>query len=59
MPAPTADAPATARRSSLLNFRVMPAEREQLQQLAAAQGTTLSGLVRQALQAQGFEPLQR
>jgi predicted HicB family RNase H-like nuclease len=57
MPAPTADQPRTSnRRTSLLNFRVLPAERQQLMQLAAAQGTTLSELVRRALQSQGFQP---
>ena len=55
MQTPTAGKPAEA-RSTLINLRVNPAERQQLHQLAAAQGTTLSGLVRQALQSQGFEP---
>ena len=55
MPAPTAGEAGEARRT-LINLRVNSAEREQLDQLAAAQGTTLSGLVRQALQSQGFKP---
>jgi len=53
MPAAT-DQATTTRRTSLLNFRVLPAEREQLLQLAASRGTTLSDLIRQGLQAQGF-----
>jgi hypothetical protein len=55
MPAPTVDQ-ASARRS-LLNFRVAPGERQQLQQLAADQGIPLSELIRRGLQSQGFEPL--
>jgi hypothetical protein len=55
MPA-AADQTTTTRRTSLLNFRVLPSEREQLLQLAASQGTTLSDLIRRGLQAQGFEP---
>ena len=55
MPAPTAEQ-ASARRS-LLNFRVAPGERQQLQQLATEQGVPLSELIRRGLQSQGFEPL--
>jgi hypothetical protein len=55
MPAPTTDQ-ASARRS-LLNFRVAPGERQQLQQLATEQGVPLSELIRRGLQSQGFEPL--
>lgn len=43
-------------RNTLLNFRVAAGERQQLQQLAQAEGLSLSGLVRQALQAKGFKP---
>ena len=43
-------------RTSLLNFRVASVERQQLQQLAESQGLSLSGLVRQALETQGFQP---
>ena len=54
MPAATTDQ-STARRS-LLNFRVNPGERQQLQQLAAEQGIPLSELIRRGLLSQGFEP---
>ena len=43
-------------RQSLLNFRATPGERQQMRQLAADQGTTLSDLIRRGLQSQGFEP---
>ena len=43
-------------RQSLLNFRATPGERQQLQALAAAHGTTMSDLIRRGLQSQGFEP---
>ena len=46
----------TAPRRSLLNFRASATEREQLQRLAAAQGTTLSDLIRQGLELRGFKP---
>lgn len=52
-------APSTEQNSSrttLLNFRVAPGERQQLQQLAADQGIPLSELIRRGLQSQGFEP---
>jgi hypothetical protein len=39
-----------------MNFRATPDERQQMQALAAAHGTTLSGLIRRGLQMQGFEP---
>jgi len=54
MQATTADQ--ASARCSLLNFRVAPGERQQLQRLAASQGTTLSELIRRGLQSQGFEP---
>jgi hypothetical protein len=54
MPAPTAEE--TSARRTLLNFRVAPGERRQLEQLASDQGTTLSDLIRRGLQSQGFEP---
>jgi hypothetical protein len=54
MPAPTAEQ--TNARRSLLNFRVAPGERQQLQRLAADQGIPLSELIRRSLQTQGFEP---
>jgi predicted HicB family RNase H-like nuclease len=43
-------------RPSLLNFRVSAAEREQLRQMAARQGQSLSELIRQSLRSQGFQP---
>jgi uncharacterized protein (DUF1778 family) len=39
-----------------MNFRATPDERQQLQALAAAHGTTVSDLIRRGLQLQGFEP---
>jgi hypothetical protein len=39
-----------------MNFRATPDERQQLQALAAAHGTTMSDLIRRGLQLQGFEP---
>lgn len=51
----TATSPDNSRRT-LLNFRVAAGERQQLQQLAQAEGLSLSGLVRQALEAKGFQP---
>jgi hypothetical protein len=57
MPAPTTEQ--TSARRSLLNFRVAPGERQQLQQLAADQGIPLSELIRRGLVSQGFEPQQR
>jgi hypothetical protein len=53
MPAPSTD---QGPRQTLLNFRATPGERRQLQALAAAQGTTLSDMIRRGLQLQGFEP---
>lgn len=47
---------ATTARRSLLNFRASAKEREQLQRMAIDRGTTLSDLIRQGLQSQGFEP---
>jgi len=43
-------------RQNLLNFRATPGERQQLQALAAAHGTTMSDLIRRGLQSQGFKP---
>jgi hypothetical protein len=43
-------------RSEVLNFRATLLERKRLQALAASQGTTVSGLIRQGLQLQGFQP---
>jgi len=54
MPAPTGNQGSA--RCSLLNFRVALGERQQLQQLVADQGSTLSELIRRGLQSQGFEP---
>jgi hypothetical protein len=54
MPAPAIDQ--TNARRGVMTFRVAPAERQQLQALVAAQGTTLSELIRRGLQSQGFEP---
>jgi hypothetical protein len=51
---PASDRSATARRQ-LVNFKATAAEREQLRQFAAAQGTTLSDLIRRGLQLQGLE----
>jgi hypothetical protein len=53
MPAPSAD---QGTRQTLMNFRATPDERQQMQALAAAHGTTLSDLNRRGLQMQGFEP---
>jgi hypothetical protein len=39
-----------------MTFRVAPGERQQLEALVAAQGTTLSELIRRGLQSQGFQP---
>jgi len=55
---PATDQATTARRG-LLTFRASAAEQEQLRQFAADKGTTLSDLIRQGLQLQGFEPPQR
>jgi hypothetical protein len=55
---PATDQATTARRG-LLTFRASAAERDQLRQFAADKGTTLSDLIRQGLQLQGFEPPQR
>jgi hypothetical protein len=46
------------RRANLLNIRASAAEREQLRRSAAERGLTVSGLIRQALAAQGV-PLER
>ncbi len=54
MPALTENA--APARNSLVNTRVSPCERLQLLELAAAQGTTLSELIRRGLQTQGFQP---
>jgi hypothetical protein len=54
MPAPATDQ--TNFRRSVMTFRVAPAERQQLEALVAAQGTTLSELIRRGLQSQGFQP---
>jgi hypothetical protein len=43
-------------RQTLMNFRATPDERQQLQALAVAHGTTVSDLIRRGLQLQGFEP---
>jgi len=40
-------------RGNLLNIRASAAEREQLRQAAIERGTTVSGLIRQSLAAQG------
>ena len=53
MPAPPTD---QGPRQTLLNFRATPGERQQLQALAVAHGTTVSDLIRRGLQLQGFEP---
>ena len=53
MPAPSTD---QGPRQTLMNFRATPDERQQLQALAVAHGTTLSDLIRRGLQLQGFEP---
>ena len=45
-----------APRQTLMNFRATPDERQQMQALAVAHGTTLSDLIRRGLQLQGFEP---
>lgn len=50
---------ATTARKQLLTFRASAAECEQLRQFAAAKGATLSDLIRQGLQLQGFVPQQR
>lgn len=41
---------------TLMNFRTTVTEREQLQQLAARKGVTVTHLIRQGLRLQGFEP---
>jgi hypothetical protein len=43
-------------RQTLLNFRVSAGEREQLEQMAAHQGQSLSELIRQSLRSKGFKP---
>lgn len=53
MPAPSTD---QGPRQTLMNFRATPNERQQLQALAVAHGTTVSDLIRRGLQLQGFEP---
>lgn len=53
MPAPSTD---QGPRQTLMNFRATPDERQQLQALAVAHGTTVSDLIRRGLQLQGFEP---
>jgi hypothetical protein len=53
MPAPSTD---QGPRQTLMNFRATPDERQQLQALAVAHGTTMSDLIRRGLQLQGFEP---
>jgi hypothetical protein len=53
MPAPSTD---QGPRQTLMNFRATPDERQQMQALAVAHGTTLSDLIRRGLQLQGFEP---
>lgn len=53
MPVPQTD---QAPRQTLLNFRATTGERQQLQAMAAANRTTVSALIRQGLQSQGFEP---
>jgi hypothetical protein len=55
---PATDQATTARRG-LLTFRASAAERDQLRQFAAEKEATLSDLIRQGLQLQGFEPPQR
>ena len=41
------------RRANLLNIRASATEREQLRRVATDRGTTVSGLIRQSLAAQG------
>ena len=43
-------------REILLNVRASTTEREQLRQMAADRGQSMSGLVREALAAYGFQP---
>ena len=46
---------ADERRGNLLNIRASAAEREQLRRVATERGTTVSGLIRQSLAAQGVQ----
>lgn len=53
---PAATATDLGPRLTLLNFRATAREREQLQALAARKGVTVTALIRQGLQLQGFQP---
>lgn len=53
---PAATATDQGPRQTLLNFRATVREREQLQALAARNGVTVTALIRQGLQLQGFQP---
>lgn len=46
---------ASANREAILNVRASVAEREQVRQFAAENGTTVSGLLRRGLELQGFK----
>jgi type II secretory pathway component PulM len=46
---------ADERRGNLLNIRASASEREQLRRVATERGTTVSGLIRQSLAAQGVQ----
>lgn len=54
MPAQTTEQP--PKRREVMTFRTTTTERERLLSLAARQGLSLSGLIRQGLELQGFEP---